>query len=399
MQKIAEAVISFTEDNFSLDDKYLESALDIAERVSKSSDDQKEFIDTIKQVLTKGSQFIVLQTLLLLDIVVKNSNRYLKLDVSSRTFITALRKTTKFNIEKVNQRLLELVSEWIRSNEFVGPEHDLMREFYHELLTIVPFPENVNSTLRLQSQGNEDQPISVTKGPSFTKHPDTFTIQSSEDQFSNDLRTAIKMSLEEQKKFSRETNSRDDQSIAALQSPVSRTDRRSNVVKALFDFKDIEEGELMFSKDDRITIIDDSQPYWWKGVSNGKVGLFPSTFVEPIVDSPCDQDKPYANGQNPDEQTAVHQQQSLIDTTLLDNCVDALKNADIEAMPGSDPQELRELEDRCMKMAPEIETTISMLDTLIDSCQKAHEQLLEAIRDYDNECQREATRLLTQSKN
>ena len=52
--------------------------------------------------------------------------------------------------------------------------------------------------------------------------------------------------------------------------------------QALFDFQCMEEGEITLRRGDVIEITDDSNSSWWEGICNGKQGLFPATYVEPI---------------------------------------------------------------------------------------------------------------------
>lgn len=68
----------------------------------------------------------------------------------------------------------------------------------------------------------------------------------------------------------------------------SRTHNRQSVVvpappitrycEALFDFRAEINGDLSFSKGDKITLLDSSQS-WWKGELNGEQGIFPSNYV------------------------------------------------------------------------------------------------------------------------
>eukprot|EP00911_Craspedida_sp_UC1_P002320 UC1_evm1s1749 len=60
----------------------------------------------------------------------------------------------------------------------------------------------------------------------------------------------------------------------AAAAPAGRT------VSAAYDFTPQEAGELAFRKGDIITVIDDSDPNWWKGQCHGEQGLFPATYVQ-----------------------------------------------------------------------------------------------------------------------
>lgn len=61
---------------------------------------------------------------------------------------------------------------------------------------------------------------------------------------------------------------------AAVVMPPAKT------VTASFDFEPQESGELRFRKGEQITVLDDSDPNWWKGQCRGETGLFPSNYVK-----------------------------------------------------------------------------------------------------------------------
>jgi hypothetical protein len=51
-------------------------------------------------------------------------------------------------------------------------------------------------------------------------------------------------------------------------------------VIALYDYNANDENELSFKINDVITIIEKNDSGWWQGELNGKIGIFPSTFVK-----------------------------------------------------------------------------------------------------------------------
>lgn len=69
-------------------------------------------------------------------------------------------------------------------------------------------------------------------------------------------------------------------------SSVSRThmmrlkDMVSEVVEAQYDFTSKVQGELEFQRGQKVTVTDKSDENWWKGICNGKEGLFPATYVQ-----------------------------------------------------------------------------------------------------------------------
>ena len=45
------------------------------------------------------------------------------------------------------------------------------------------------------------------------------------------------------------------------------------------------DDELTFKKDEVINVLNKDDPDWWRGELNGVVGVFPSNYVKPIVQS------------------------------------------------------------------------------------------------------------------
>ncbi|EGD76341.1 hypothetical protein PTSG_01041 [Salpingoeca rosetta] len=53
--------------------------------------------------------------------------------------------------------------------------------------------------------------------------------------------------------------------------------------KCMFEHVPEQDDELHIKEGDIVVIVDDNDPDWWKGELNGKVGMFPSNFVERIA--------------------------------------------------------------------------------------------------------------------
>ncbi len=71
---------------------------------------------------------------------------------------------------------------------------------------------------------------------------------------------------------------------AAIQSPSRDYKSRDDKVKAIYEFKTTASDEIGFEENEIITVLDRNGE-WWKGIRdrNGKEGMFPSTYVEPIA--------------------------------------------------------------------------------------------------------------------
>lgn len=67
--------------------------------------------------------------------------------------------------------------------------------------------------------------------------------------------------------------------------PVPRQHKASSPtlqVRALYSFHAEESDELEFNAGDIITVVESSDPAWWKGQLRGKTGLFPRNYTKPV---------------------------------------------------------------------------------------------------------------------
>ncbi|XP_031574361.1 growth factor receptor-bound protein 2-like [Actinia tenebrosa] len=68
-------------------------------------------------------------------------------------------------------------------------------------------------------------------------------------------------------------------SVSRTQNILLRDAKDSMVATAMYGFAADEEGEVGFSKGDKVIVLDASNKDWWKGSANGQVGLFPASYV------------------------------------------------------------------------------------------------------------------------
>ena len=74
---------------------------------------------------------------------------------------------------------------------------------------------------------------------------------------------------------------------AAAAARSRRAPSGGRFVTALYDCEAEEDGELCFTRGDRIQLLDDTHDEgWWRGELNGHVGLFPSNFARADLDAP-----------------------------------------------------------------------------------------------------------------
>lgn len=69
--------------------------------------------------------------------------------------------------------------------------------------------------------------------------------------------------------------------------PTASPAQSPSRVKALYDFEPQEEGELAFRKGDIIRVVNSAYEGWWKGELEGRVGIFPLTYIVRLFLSHC----------------------------------------------------------------------------------------------------------------
>ncbi|XP_041365343.1 SH3 and cysteine-rich domain-containing protein 3-like [Gigantopelta aegis] len=68
-------------------------------------------------------------------------------------------------------------------------------------------------------------------------------------------------------------------SLSPLHSPKSKG-KEAEIYVVLYNFKGKEKDDMDLRAGWRLTVSNSSDPDWWKGKCNGKVGYFPSTYVQ-----------------------------------------------------------------------------------------------------------------------
>ncbi|XP_046585141.1 SH3 and cysteine-rich domain-containing protein 3-like [Haliotis rubra] len=67
-----------------------------------------------------------------------------------------------------------------------------------------------------------------------------------------------------------------------LQSPKSKR-KDTDVYVVLYNFKGKEKDDMDLRAGWKVSLINSSDPDWWKGRCNGKVGYFPATYVQRLI--------------------------------------------------------------------------------------------------------------------
>ncbi|KAE8234141.1 hypothetical protein CF326_g808 [Tilletia indica] len=144
-------------------------------------------------------------------------------------------------------------------------------------------------------------------------------------------------------------------------------------VRALYDFKASEQGELGFTKGDIIRVLYAVYDHWWRGELRGDVGIFPVNYVEILPDpTPADLQK------EAEMEARVFDQAASIDSLL-----NKLKELDPARDNLADDEELQELYQVSLSMRPKIIRLIDRYSAKISELKAMNDKFVRARGTFD----------------
>lgn len=100
------------------------------------------------------------------------------------------------------------------------------------------------------------------------------------------------------------------------------------LVRALYNYDATEDSELSFKANEKLIVLQKDDSGWWQGELNGRVGMFPSNFVE-VID-------PNAPQKNPDHKELVGQVKVLYDYTADSDSELTIKEGELLTVESED---------------------------------------------------------------
>ncbi|XP_052250279.1 signal transducing adapter molecule 1-like isoform X2 [Dreissena polymorpha] len=227
-------------------------------------------------------------------------------------------------------------------------------------------------------------PDSAVKQPvTLSKDPNVAQSQQEED----DLAKAIALSLQEDKHSTQHKTSAGlypmtfggGASSGATASPRVREVRK---VRALYDFEAVEDNELTFKAGELISVLDDSDPNWWKGFNQRGEGLFPANFVTADLTVEPEEPKKKVDFKEEVEVKSFEPDQVEIDEEKIDHVLQLIQNADPTGETNPDSSEMVQLEEQCKVMGPLIDAELEKIDRKHADLCGINTKVLEALQMY-----------------
>uniref|UniRef100_A0A8P4G405 Signal transducing adaptor molecule (SH3 domain and ITAM motif) 1 n=1 Tax=Dicentrarchus labrax TaxID=13489 RepID=A0A8P4G405_DICLA len=343
--------------------------LDICDKIGQSRTGPKECLRSIMRRVNHKDPHVAMQALTLLGACVSNCGKIFHLEVCSREFASEVSNVLNKGHPKVCEKLKALMVEW--AEDFRNdPQLSLISAMIKNLREQgVTFPA-VGSQAAEQAKAS---PALVAKDPS------TSTNKKEEE----DLAKAIELSLKEQRQQPQTSLSSLYPSTSSLLSSHKSDGRK---VRAIYDFEAAEDNELTFKSGEIITILDDSDPNWWKGETYQGVGLFPSNFVTADLTAEPEMMKTEKKTVQFSEEIQVEtiepeQEPVYIDEDKMDQLLQMIQSAD-PTDNQSDSVELLQLEGACNQMGPLIDQKLEDIDRKHSELSELNVKVMEGLSLY-----------------
>ncbi|XP_016126120.1 signal transducing adapter molecule 1 [Sinocyclocheilus grahami] len=345
--------------------------LDICDKIGQFRTGPKECLRSIMRRVNHKDPHVAMQALTLLGACVSNCGKIFHLEVCSREFASEVSNVLNKGHPKVCEKLKALMVEW--AEDFRNdPQLSLISAMIKNLREQgVIFPA-VGSQAAEQAKAS---PALVAKDPA------TSTKKKEEE----DIAKAIELSLKDQRQ-----QQQPQVSLSGLypstSSLLTSHKAEGRKVRAIYDFEAAEDNELTFKSGEIITIMDDSDPNWWKGETYQGVGLFPSNFVTADLTAEPEMMKTEKKTVQFSEDVQVETiepepEPVYIDEEKMDQLLQMIQSAD-PTDDQSDTCELLQLEAACNQMGPLIDQQLEDIDRKHSELSELNVKVMEALSLY-----------------
>ncbi|XP_078664909.1 signal transducing adapter molecule 1-like isoform X2 [Branchiostoma floridae x Branchiostoma belcheri] len=343
--------------------------MDICDRVGQTPTGPKDCLRSIIKRINHRVPHVAMQALTLLGACANNCGKIFHLEVCSRDFCTEVRAILSKAHPKVCDRLKDLVQQW--AADFADdPQLSLIPSLYSSLKSeghSFPDPSSKSAS---------------TQPKAFSADPNVVNSQQEED----DLLKAIELSLKEAQSSPSSSSLYPSVRAPVSESPSHKSDTRK--VRAIYDFEAAEDNELTFKAGEIISVLDDSDPNWWKGETYRGVGLFPANFVTADLNADPEpvsvktgktvqfNEEVTVNTVEPEPEPVEIDEEKMNETLAM------LQNANPTGDDTTDPPHLHAFEDACQQMGPLIDQELEKIDRKHIELTSLNQRLMEALSMY-----------------
>ncbi|CAD6580443.1 MAG: ESCRT-0 subunit protein hse1 [Tremellales sp. Tagirdzhanova-0007] len=245
-----ESIVKATDENLASEDWALN--IDVCDKVTGDGQaGARNAVLALQKRLSHRNPNVQLYALELANTLAQNCGKPLLEELSSRGWTTALDRliNDRATAAPVKKKALIYIKAWAKQFEATGdPNLGMMGELYDQL--------------RAKNHVFEEPEAAPESSEDIRRRRE-------EDEFARVLE------LSKQDKGGRYQPS----APAADEADVPDLNLATRV-RALYTFASAELGELNFERGDVIKVLDRGFKEWWRGACNGKIGIFPVTYVE-----------------------------------------------------------------------------------------------------------------------
>uniref|UniRef100_A0A8C2DQQ5 Signal transducing adaptor molecule (SH3 domain and ITAM motif) 1 n=1 Tax=Cyprinus carpio TaxID=7962 RepID=A0A8C2DQQ5_CYPCA len=322
--------------------------LDICDKIGQSRTGPKECLRSIMRRVNHKDPHVAMQALTLLGACVSNCGKIFHLEVCSREFASEVSNVLNKGHPKVCEKLKALMVEWaedFRNDPQLSLISAMIKNLREQGVIFPVVGSQVSSPVQLPAARKEE-----------------------------DIAKAIELSLKDQRQHQQPLVSLSGL-YPSTSSLLTSHKAEGRKVRAIYDFEAAEDNELTFKSGEIITILDDSDPNWWKGETYQGVGLFPSNFVTADLTA-----EPEMNVQV--ETIEPEPEPVYIDEEKMDQLLQMIQSAD-PTDDQSDTCELLQLEAACNQMGPLTDQKLEDIDRKHSELSDLNVKVMEALSLYN----------------